>query len=98
MQVWRAAGSRGVREGFSPRAGSRRGEEARRGPRRLWEVGSGRGSDMARPGPIVRVPEALGSEQRRDQNRPALWWDLLAAGSADGSCGVSQVDVVRIGG
>lgn len=70
--MWRAARSRGVRECFSPRVGSRRGEEARRGPRRLWEVDSGRGSDMARPGPTVRVPEALGSEKQRDQNTAAL--------------------------
>ena len=97
-----AAGPRGVGAGLSPRVGSRRGEEAARvmvwrargpGPRCLSEVDASRGSDTARPGPAVRVPEARGLSSS-DRDRPALWRDLAAA-SADGSCGVSQVEVLR---
>lgn len=56
----------------------------------------GPGSDTARPGPAVMVLEAR-ALSNGDRDRPALWRDL-AAGSADGSCGVSRVEVLRIVG
>lgn len=56
----------------------------------------GPGSDTARPGPAVMVLEARALSSG-DWDRPALWRDL-AAGSADGSCGVSRVEVLRIVG
>ena len=82
----------GLAEGRGGRAGH--GVAARGpGPRCLSEVDASRGSDTARPGPAVRVPEARGLSSS-DRDRPALWRDLAAA-SADGSCGVSQVEVLR---